>query len=67
MQAWGTRVVCEGSNFRPRQFEYHPTQEGLLLFGTIRGDVVAVDVREGEVLRSFSEGLSKDRHDSILG
>jgi hypothetical protein len=67
MQSWSSRVLCETGGYRPRQFEYHPSQEGLLLFGTIRGEVVVADVDSGRAKRVYVGGLSRDRHDSILG
>lgn len=37
MQPWKTEVVCAG-RYRPRQFEYHPTFEDVVVFGTLRGE-----------------------------
>lgn len=67
MQPWKTRVLCDNTGLRPRQFEYHPTVDGLLLFGTIRGEVVVGDVENGKAARIFQAGLANDHHDSILG
>jgi hypothetical protein len=67
MQPWRTRVLCEGAGYRPRQFEYHPSLEGLMLFGTIRGEVVLADVLQGRATRTFAKGMSADTHDPILG
>ncbi|CAN0455031.1 unnamed protein product, partial [Phaeothamnion confervicola] len=52
---------------RPRQFEYHPLREDVLVAGTVRGEAIVVDVAANTVLGTFSSDLSKDRHDSILG
>ena len=77
MQPWSARTLCPGQGFRPRQFEYHPTVPGVLLFGTLRGEVAVVsdvgDARvhggSGRVARRWAAdaGLSHSRHDSILG
>lgn len=37
MQPWKTKVVCAG-RYRPRQFEYHPKFEDVVVFGTLRGE-----------------------------
>lgn len=67
MQSWRTRVLCDGAGLRPRQFEYHPTLPDLLLFGTIRGQVLVVNTETGAPVRAFYGGLARDHHDSILG
>ena len=65
--AWGSRVLCPGRGFRPRQFEYHPQREGVMVFGTLRGDVVVTDHDTGVVANHFDSGLAEDDQDSILG
>jgi len=67
MQSWRTQVLCEGAGLRPRQFEYHPTHPNLVLFGTIRGQVVVADAETGIPIKAFKGGLARDHHDSILG
>ncbi len=37
MQPWKTKVLCAG-RYRPRQFEYHPRYEDVVVFGTLRGE-----------------------------
>ncbi|CAM9427135.1 unnamed protein product [Ectocarpus fasciculatus] len=66
MQPWKTKVICAG-RYRPRQFEYHPLHEDVVVFGTLRGEAVVADVASNNVCSSISSGLSKDKHDSILG
>ncbi|CAM9822911.1 unnamed protein product [Discosporangium mesarthrocarpum] len=66
MQPWKTKVICAGK-YRPRQFEYHPQHEDVVLFGTLKGEAVVADVGKNSVLSSISRGLAHDRHDSILG
>ncbi|CAM9662216.1 unnamed protein product [Scytosiphon promiscuus] len=66
MQSWKTKVICAG-RYRPRQFEYHPLHEDVVVFGTLRGEAVVADVASNSVCSSIPSGLSKDKHDSILG
>eukprot|EP00428_Durinskia_dybowskii_P060563 CAMPEP_0170378746 /NCGR_PEP_ID=MMETSP0117_2-20130122/12971_1 /TAXON_ID=400756 /ORGANISM="Durinskia baltica, Strain CSIRO CS-38" /LENGTH=1984 /DNA_ID=CAMNT_0010634133 /DNA_START=96 /DNA_END=6050 /DNA_ORIENTATION=- len=43
--SWDFRVVS--GNRCPRQFEYHPSKNGMV-FGTISGEVCAIDIYNGE-------------------
>ena len=66
--AWKSRVISPGGmHFRPRQFEYHPHREGVMVFGTLRGDVVVTNHETSAVVQHFRAGLSENRQDSILG
>eukprot|EP00903_Cladosiphon_okamuranus_P011781 g11074.t1 len=66
MQPWKTKVICAG-RYRPRQFEYHPKFEDLVVFGTLRGEAVVADVARNSVCSSIPSGLSGGKYDSILG
>uniref|UniRef100_A0A7C9EZ11 U2A'/phosphoprotein 32 family A C-terminal domain-containing protein n=1 Tax=Opuntia streptacantha TaxID=393608 RepID=A0A7C9EZ11_OPUST len=50
--------------FRPRQFEYHPSDSGLMAFGTLDGEVVVVN-HESEKIFSYVPSLGA--MNSILG
>ncbi|CAM9810480.1 unnamed protein product [Chrysoparadoxa australica] len=67
MQAWKTSVLSVG-RYRPRQFEYHPQQENVVVLGTLRGEAAVVDLTSSKVISAFDqEMLAEDKHDSILG
>ncbi|PIN01343.1 Protein phosphatase 1, regulatory subunit [Handroanthus impetiginosus] len=46
----------ERRNFRPRQFEYHPSDSSLMVFGTLDGEVVAIN-HESEKIVSYIPSL----------
>lgn len=54
----------EGGKFRPRQFEYHPSNPSLLVFGTLDGEVVVVN-HESEKIVSYIPSLGA--MNSVLG
>ncbi|KAM7482443.1 hypothetical protein LguiB_007026 [Lonicera macranthoides] len=54
----------EGGKFRPRQFEYHPSNPSLLVFGTLDGEVVVVN-HESEKIVSYIP--SRGAMNSVLG
>uniref|UniRef100_A0A2P2JHT1 Uncharacterized protein LOC105108772 n=1 Tax=Rhizophora mucronata TaxID=61149 RepID=A0A2P2JHT1_RHIMU len=60
----GCDLGVENSNFRPRQFEYHPSLTSLMVFGTLDGDVVVVN-HENEKIVSYIPSLGA--MNSILG
>ena len=51
-------------SFRPRQFEYHPSNSSLMVFGTLDGDVVVVN-HESEKIVSYIPSLGA--MNSVLG
>ncbi|XP_015866401.2 protein DWD HYPERSENSITIVE TO UV-B 1 isoform X1 [Ziziphus jujuba] len=60
----GTDMGDEGRNFRPRQFEYHPSDSSLMVFGTLDGEVVVVN-HEKEKIVSYIPSLGA--MNSVLG
>ncbi|CAA6657485.1 unnamed protein product [Spirodela intermedia] len=40
----------ESTSFRPRQFEYHPSDPSLMVFGTLDGELVAVNHESGKLV-----------------
>lgn len=54
----------EKKSFRPRQFEYHPSDSGLMAFGTLDGEVVVVN-HESEKIFSYVPSLGA--MNSVLG
>ncbi|KAJ1402874.1 WD40/YVTN repeat-like-containing domain superfamily [Sesbania bispinosa] len=56
---------CElDKGFRPRQFEYHPTDSSLMVFGTLDGEVVVIN-HEHEHIVSYIPSLGA--MNSVLG
>ncbi|KAK9287314.1 hypothetical protein L1049_015728 [Liquidambar formosana] len=51
-------------SFRPRQFEYHPSDSSLMVFGTLDGEVVVVN-HESEKIVSYIPSLGA--MNSVLG
>ncbi|XP_039036401.1 uncharacterized protein LOC120173249 [Hibiscus syriacus] len=60
----GSNVGGEIQSFRPRQFEYHPTNSGLMVFGTLDGEVVIVN-HEKQKIVSYIPSLGA--MNSVLG
>ncbi|XP_024023150.1 uncharacterized protein LOC21394754 isoform X2 [Morus notabilis] len=60
----GTLVGDERRSFRPRQFEYHPTDCSLMVFGTLDGEVVVLN-HESETVISYIPSLGA--MNSVLG
>ncbi|KAK9715835.1 hypothetical protein RND81_06G192700 [Saponaria officinalis] len=54
----------ENKSFRPRQFEYHPSDSALMAFGTLDGEVVVVN-HENAKISSYIPSLGA--MNSILG
>lgn len=54
----------ERRSFRPRQFEYHPSNSSIMVFGTLDGEVVVVN-HETENIVSYTPSLGA--MNSILG
>ncbi|KAA8545799.1 hypothetical protein F0562_020750 [Nyssa sinensis] len=53
-----------GRNFRPRQFEYHPSDSSLMVFGTLDGQVVVINHENGNII-SYIPSLGA--MNSVLG
>lgn len=54
----------ERRSYRPRQFEYHPTDSNLMVFGTLDGEVVVIN-HESEKIVSYIPSLGAMT--SVLG
>ncbi|XP_062176970.1 protein DWD HYPERSENSITIVE TO UV-B 1 isoform X2 [Alnus glutinosa] len=54
----------EGMSFRPRQFEYHPSDSSLMVFGTLDGEVVVIN-HEKEQIVNYIPSLGA--MNSVLG
>jgi hypothetical protein len=52
------------NGFRPRQFEYHPSDSSLMVFGTLDGEVVVIN-HESERIVSYIPSLGA--MNSVLG
>ncbi|RRT71220.1 hypothetical protein B296_00033981 [Ensete ventricosum] len=55
----------ETKSFRPRQFEYHPTDPRLMVFGTLDGELVVIN-HESEKLVGYLPSVGTTLN-SILG
>ncbi|PIA33042.1 hypothetical protein AQUCO_04200058v1 [Aquilegia coerulea] len=53
----------ESKRFRPRQFEYHPSDSSLMVFGTLDGEIVVVNHESGNIVGYMSSGTLN----SVLG
>ncbi|XVE49284.1 hypothetical protein DITRI_Ditri01bG0070700 [Diplodiscus trichospermus] len=60
----GSNLGDENRSFRPRQFEYHPSDSSLMVFGTLDGEVVVVN-HENEKIVSYIPSLGA--MNSVLG
>lgn len=49
LEQWDSRVIFEHTTYAPRQFEFHPHHEGLMVFGTVHGEAVVCDYRANKV------------------
>ncbi|XP_076941361.1 protein DWD HYPERSENSITIVE TO UV-B 1-like, partial [Bidens hawaiensis] len=53
-----------GGNFRPRQFEYHPSNSSLMVIGTLDGEVVVINHESENVVRYIPSHGPRNR---VLG
>ncbi|KAL2531807.1 transducin family protein/WD-40 repeat family protein [Abeliophyllum distichum] len=58
------QINKEGKRFRPRQFEYHPSNSSLMAVGTLDGEVVLLNPETGNILTHNSSNWNTN---SILG
>nr|XP_043621901.1 uncharacterized protein LOC122593544 [Erigeron canadensis] len=54
----------DGRKFRPRQFEYHPTNSNLMVIGTLDGEVVVINHESEKIVRYIP---SHGAMNSVLG
>ncbi|KAG5528533.1 hypothetical protein RHGRI_029273 [Rhododendron griersonianum] len=40
----------EGKSLRPRQFEYHPSNSSLMVFGTLDGEIIVINHENGHII-----------------
>ncbi|CAK9144006.1 unnamed protein product [Ilex paraguariensis] len=40
----------ENKSFRPRQFEYHPSDSSLMVFGTLDGEIIVINHEKGNIV-----------------
>ncbi|XP_059652972.1 protein DWD HYPERSENSITIVE TO UV-B 1 [Cornus florida] len=57
-------ISGEERSFRPRQFEYHPSDSSLMVFGTLDGEVVVINHENGNIV---SYVPSRGAMNSVLG
>lgn len=62
--SWLGNPLRDERSFRPRQFEYHPSDSSLMVFGTLDGEVVVVN-HESENIVSYIPSLGV--MNSVLG
>ncbi|BFG41980.1 hypothetical protein CerSpe_282540 [Prunus speciosa] len=60
----GSDLGGESRSFRPRQFEYHPSDSSLMVFGTLDGEVIVVNHENGKIV-SYIPSLGA--MNSVLG
>ncbi|KAM3291464.1 hypothetical protein P3S67_019753 [Capsicum chacoense] len=59
-----TRTRDDRRSYRPRQFEYHPSDASLMVFGTLDGEVIVIN-HESEKIVSYIPSLGA--MNSVLG
>ena len=64
MRKWKHEVICPG--FRARQFEYNPHYPELMVFGTLRGEIVVADHIKNQVVCA-DLAVTPHAQDSVLG
>ncbi|KAF5727277.1 hypothetical protein HS088_TW22G00967 [Tripterygium wilfordii] len=57
-------ISNQSKSFRPRQFEYHPSDSCLMVFGTLNGEVVVVNHENGNIIGVIN---SLGAMNSVLG
>ncbi|XP_057964053.1 protein DWD HYPERSENSITIVE TO UV-B 1 isoform X2 [Malania oleifera] len=64
LSIFGGNSGNESRSFRPRQFEYHPSNSSLMVFGTLDGEVIVVNHENGRIV-SYIPSLGA--MNSVLG
>lgn len=69
MNSWNTTVLSLNFRDKPRQFEYHPTIDNILLLGTLNGKIILHNKEINKTLKHFNNNyhFSTNKQDYILG
>ncbi|KAG9129805.1 hypothetical protein Leryth_016031 [Lithospermum erythrorhizon] len=46
----GSKLLDDSKSPRPRQFEYHPSDPGVMAFGTLDGEVIVINHESGKII-----------------
>ncbi|XP_057491720.1 protein DWD HYPERSENSITIVE TO UV-B 1-like isoform X3 [Actinidia eriantha] len=57
-------IAKEGKSLRPRQFEYHPSNSSLMVFGTLDGEIIVINHENGRIV-GYTPSLGATN--SVLG
>lgn len=46
----GRKLLDDNKSFRPRQFEYHPSDPSVMVIGTLDGEVIVINHESGKII-----------------